>query len=140
MTTRINTLYYYCNDVARMRHFYIHLLGLEETFYQDTEKAGWLTMQVGEVNVVFVRGAARPVPAAFAKQLGFAGGTLENPSWVLDLPAPAFDAAAQRLQQAGAPRLTPAPTEPQPGYRQFVVRDPMGNTIELYSAAPHPSS
>jgi catechol 2,3-dioxygenase-like lactoylglutathione lyase family enzyme len=33
---------------------------------------------------------------------------------------------------AGWYTLTAEPLEPQPGYRQYVVRDPMGFTVEVY--------
>ena len=132
---RIQTLYYYCNDVEPLRTFYIDLLGLEETFYRKDEEAGWFTFVIDEVNVVFVRARTPlPVPAAFAGQAGFAGGVLEQHSWVLQVAIGDFDAVVARLQAAHVPALTDEPTEPQPGHRQFVVRDPMGFTIELYAA------
>jgi catechol 2,3-dioxygenase-like lactoylglutathione lyase family enzyme len=135
MNAKINTLYYYCNDVRPMREFYIAQLGLTETFYRHDDEAGWLTLQIGDVNVVYVR-ANDPVPVAnaFASQAGYAGGTQQQHSWVLELPIAAFDAAVERLQAAGTPSLNDEPHSLQPGSKQYIVRDPMGFTIELYTA------
>jgi hypothetical protein len=85
------------------------------------------------VNVVYVRAAeGLPEAGAFARQAGFQGGTLESHSWVLHVDPVAFDDLVDRLQKAGVPALAAEPLEPQPGYRQFVVRDPMGFTVEVY--------
>lgn len=135
-TVYLNTLFYFCNDVVPMRHFYIELLGLEETFFRNDDEAGWLTLRIEHTNIVFVRAAEPlPIPGAFARQPGLSGGDLEQHSWVLQLFPPEFEATVIRMQAAAVPSLTPAPVEVKPGHWQFVVHDPMGFTIELYAVS-----
>ena len=135
MSPKIKTLYYYCNDVKHMREFYIEQLGPHETFFRYDDAAGWLTLQVGEDNIVFVQAEnTLPIAEAFASQAGFEGGTLQEHSWVLELSLAEFEAAVQRLQTAQASSLSSEPDRPQEGTQQYIVRDPMGFTVELYTS------
>lgn len=130
-----NTIFWYCKDVALMRRFYTDLIGLDETFYRDDAEAGWLTYSSGTLQVVFIRGASpAPVLSGWGKQPTHAEGTLEVPSWVIQVPYEDFDSIVQRLKAAGdIPHMEAAAREPDHAHKAFWVRDPMGTTIELYA-------
>jgi catechol 2,3-dioxygenase-like lactoylglutathione lyase family enzyme len=135
-TTRLQTLFYYCNDIDKMRHFYTELLSFEETFYRNDSDHGWLTYQVGELNLVFIRSQAPvEIPETFASQPGFSGGSEEIHSWVLQVPTGHLDGIRIRMLAARIPTLWPEIQSPQEGHRIFVVRDPAGRTIELFETA-----
>ena len=130
-----STLFSYCNDITTMREFYIEMLGLEETYFDD--ERGWLTCNSGQLNLVFIR-ANTPITehSAWAKQPSYPDGTLEVPSWVITVDESAFDDIVAKIQASDLPTYKDNPTEPRPGHRAFWVRDPMGVSIELYSVSP----
>lgn len=128
----LSTLFYYCNNIEAMHHFYIELLDLEETYYDA--KQGWLTFQIGDTGIVIIRGEqTRNTATEWAKQPGYRDGISEIHSWVLTLSPEEFSAAVSRLQTSDSALLTDSTISPQPGHKQFFVRDPMGRTIELYT-------
>ena len=125
---RVHTLFRWCNDVAALRHFYSEILQLNETFYRDDEKYGWLTYQVDSVQLVFMR-ATNPLPLLpdWAKQPGYAGGSAEVDSLLLVVDdAAALQTFVDRLQTANIPM-----NDGIDASRQCVVRDPMGWTVEI---------
>ena len=129
---RLNTVFHWCNDIAATRRFYTELLGLEETYFD--EKQGWLTYQIGELNVVFIRGSSpQPVLSEWARQPAYRGGKIEAPSWVIQVSPKDFPVVVLRLKAAGVPEFQKEPMTPKPGYAMFFVRDPMGTTIEIYA-------
>lgn len=134
MKVELNTIFRWCNDVATMRHFYTECLGLAETYFRDDEAHGWLTYQVGEVQLVFTR-TDEPLSVAsqFAQNPGYAGGDLRAESWVLKLERPSFDTIAQRLQTSDYPLFSLEPIAPRPGALQLLALDPMGFTVEIYT-------
>lgn len=127
---RIQTLFYWCNDVAQIRHFYTDLIGLDETFYKNDDEAGWLNYQIDGVDVVFMRATELlPIPTAWARQPGYQGGTAEASSWIIAVPPNQFDEIVGRLQSAEVPTYWSEPAE-----NQFFVQDPMGTTVEIFAA------
>jgi len=136
-----STLFSYCNDVAKMRQFYVDLLGLNETYY-DADK-GWLTCDSGQLNLVFIR-ANTPITEhrAWAKQPGYKDGTLEVPSWVITVPHDKFDQIVETATHSDSmiPCYQDTPSEPRPGHHSFWVRDPMGVTVEIYATSPDVST
>lgn len=134
MEIEINTIFRWCNDVAVMRDFYSDCLGLEETFFRDDEEHGWLTYQIGQVQLVFMRAAApQPIAIEFARNPGYRGGSLEAESWVLKMERPSFTAIVERLQASSYTLHAPEPEQPRPGALQFLALDPMGFTVEVYT-------
>lgn len=127
---RIQTLFYWCNDVAPMRHFYTELLGFEETYYKSDDEVGWLNYHIDGVDVVFMRGSEPlPIQSKWAKQPGYQGGQAEVSSWIIAVPPEQFDSVIARLQDAGVPSYQVSPSN-----NQFFVQDPMGTTVEIYAA------
>lgn len=130
-----NTIFWYCNDVEPMRHFYTELLQLEETFYRNDDEAGWLTYQSGTLQVVFMRvEKSLPVTAEWAVQPSYTEGTAHVPSWVIQIPYDAFDATIDRIKASDTTiRLEDSIRSPREGHKSFWVRDPMGTTIEIFA-------
>lgn len=134
MKVELNTIFRWCNDVVPMRRFYTDCLGLNETFFRNDDEHGWLTYQVGEVQLVFTRAPALlPVDTEFAQNPGYGGGTLQVESWVLKVERPSFDQIVERLQASSYTFYTPEPHSPRPGALQFIALDPMGFTVEAYT-------
>ncbi len=136
MTARVNTIFSWCNDVARMRHFYSEVLGLHETYFDAGP--GWLTYDCSGVQLVFIRGS-KPVPQVegWARQPSWREGTAEVASLVLQLPLHAFQTAIARAQHAGSSvELHPTGVSGTSSTTlQAFLRDPMGTTIEIYCEA-----
>ena len=134
MQAELNTIFRWCNDVVPMRHFYTDCLGLEETYFRNDAEHGWLTYQIGQVQLVFTRAPAPlPVTAEFAQNPGYSGGSNQAESWVLKVERPSFEAIVKRLQASSYPVYAPEPNEPRPGALQFLALDPMGFTVEVYT-------
>lgn len=141
MKVELNTIFRWCNDVATMRHFYTECLGLEETYFRSDAEHGWLTYQLGEVQLVFIRtGEPLPVAAQFARNPGYPGGELQTESWVLKVERPSFNIIVHRLQNSGYALFTPEPSAPRPGALQLLALDPMGFTVEIYTEFEIPES
>ena len=134
MEAELNTIFRWCNDVVPMRHFYSDCLGLRETYFRNDAEHGWLTYQIGQVQLVFTR-APEPLPTQtdFAQNPGYGGGTIQAESWVLKVERPSFDAIVQQLQASSYNCYTPEPTVPRAGALQFLALDPMGFTVEAYT-------
>jgi catechol 2,3-dioxygenase-like lactoylglutathione lyase family enzyme len=125
---QLHTVFRWCNDVDAMRRFYSDLLGLEETFYRNDDKHGWLTYQAG-TQIVFMRGTNPiDIPLEWAKQPGFSGGDVEIDSWLLTFTKADFEVLKQRITNADIEQLTGAGIDSS---RQIIVHDPMGITVEL---------
>jgi hypothetical protein len=132
MEIELNTIFRWCNDVVPMRYFYTDCLRLEETFFRDDADHGWLTYQIGPVQLVFMRAPAPlPVAAEFARNPGYRGGLLEAESWILKMERPSFTAIVKRLQASSYTLYAPEPEQPRTGALQFLALDPMGFTVEL---------
>lgn len=130
-----NTIFWYCNDVVPMRHFYTDLIGLEETYFKSDDEAGWLTYQSQALAIVFIRADdPLPVHTDWGRQPSYQDGKLNVPSWVIQVDYAQFDTVIDRLKSAkDVPCLEDSPREPQAGHKAFWVRDPMGVTIEIYA-------
>lgn len=134
MEASLDTIFRWCNDVLPMQHFYTNCLNLTETFFRNDAEHGWLTYQIGQVQLVFTRAAVPlPVKETFAQNPGYSGGSLLAESWVLKVERPSFDEIVRQLQASSYTCYTPEPIAPRPGALQFLVLDPMGFTVEIYT-------
>ena len=112
----ISTIFKWCTDIEAMRRFYTDLLGLEETFFQHEGSQGWLTYKSQDVQIVFIQ-TETPLPVAteWAKQPGYAEGSLETSSWVMTVSYAEFSKIVERVQTTVYPSLTPqTPPHPNP--------------------------
>lgn len=129
---KLNTVFEWCSDVVSVRRFYTDLIGLEETFF-DEEK-GWLTYQVGETLVVYMRAPTElPVAQGWAQTPAYDGGSTYDPSWVFEVLPEEFDDVVKRLRQQRSPEQ--GDPSGSAGGRAFFVKDPMGKTVEIFSPA-----
>lgn len=131
---QINTIFRWCNDVDTVRHFYTDCLELDETFYRNDDEHGWLTYQLGETQLVFTQTTeSLDEPSAFAMNPAYEGGSTCDPSWVMKVDVAAFTDIVARIKQTSYPTYGDNPYSNRPGHLQFIVRDPLGLTLELYA-------
>ncbi|MBI4575219.1 MAG: hypothetical protein HY722_03035 [Planctomycetes bacterium] len=139
-TPRFRFIYAMANDVAAMRRFYVELVGVPELGYRA---GAYFVLGAGEgLQIMFFKvNAPIQVPEAFAMQPGWEGGTVETTSWSIEVPEASFAATVERLRAAGTPAHAERPMWFQDSYWGFPVRDPMGNTVEVYTTpAVRPAS
>jgi catechol 2,3-dioxygenase-like lactoylglutathione lyase family enzyme len=124
-----------CNDIDEVRHFYTDLLGMQEDGYMNDENFGYLSYECeGGVYFMFFRADEKlPVLDEWASQPGWAGGTLEVNSWAIQIPYEDFAEVYEKLKGEGFPLFKPEPEWRQDSYWGLSVRDPMGNTVEVYT-------
>lgn len=128
MQASLRFLYLYTHDLEQARRFYSDLIGLNEFYYQAGESVAYRCDAL-QFSIEQHPEARSVPPEGWALQPGWVGGSAPLISWSVECDPAAFRQAVQRLQAAGVSTLTP---EPQwVGYWSFVVRDPMGNTVEL---------
>lgn len=131
--TRDFFLYTISNDLAASRRFYTDLLGLEK-IWDEPEALAYALGSAVQLSIG-LDGDAEPA-SEWAFQPDWAYGLGVDPlprhavaSWSIALDPQAFTAVVGRLQSAGVPALRPEPF--WVGYWSYVVRDPMGYTVEL---------
>ena len=141
---RLGFIYNLCNDVAAMRRFYVDMLGLKEAAFLDTLDFAYLSVQAGDVQMMWFRADETvPVASEFAEQPGWEGGTLQATSWSVFVPEGDFDRVHRALVASGARLFGAVPEWRQDCYLGLSVLDPMGATVEVYTVpaagAPTPS-
>ncbi len=140
-TPRVNIRFIYqsCNDLPAMRRFYGELLGMQEASYKEEK---WLVYQCdGFQFMIFPAGYNMLLQDGFAKQPGWEGGDMESISWSVAVPEEDFAATVQRLRELDVEAAFEDPQWQQDSYWSYPVRDPMGNTVEVYcNVARRPAS
>ncbi len=130
----IKFVYISCNDLDAMRGFYTDLLGMDEWSYRNDDEYAWLVYNCdGFQFMIFPSDYELPVPDDWGMQPGWEGGTLEVPSWSIEVPEDTYAATVAGLAEAGVPTFAAAPQWCQDSYWSFPVRDPMGSTVEVYT-------
>lgn len=132
---KLSFIYLYATDLAAMRHFYTDLLGLSETSYQEGPE-GWLGYKSGALEFLIFPAPAASPPAGWAVQPGWDGGTEPRVSWSIDVGPEKFRPTVAALKDSGAECFAADPRWCQDSYWAFPVRDPMGNTVEVYCTPP----
>ena len=136
-------LYAFCNAMPPMRAFYTELLGMQEISFMDTDSFGWLAYQCEGMQLMFFRAESElPVEKQWADQPGEAPeGAVPLMSFSLEYGEDDFREMVKRVREAKTETAKPNPTWRQQSYWGWTVKDPMGNTIELYAAPKeHPGS
>lgn len=131
----IRFLYGFCNDVAATRRFYTELLGMKEGTAVDTKDFGFVTYRCEGLEYMFFR-AEKPLPVEerWADQPGEAvDGAQPLMSMSIAVPWADFRATVKRLREAKVKTAKPSPSWRQASYWGWTIKDPMGNTIEVYS-------
>jgi hypothetical protein len=141
-TATIRYLYLTCNDLLPMRRFYTELLGLTEGSFRNEGDYRWLTYRCGGFELMIFPDVNRvPVLSGWSAQPGWEGGTTPAPGWSVWVPFAEYAAVVERIRAAGVETFSPDPQWCQDSYWGWPLRDPMGNTVEVYSEPPaRPSS
>ncbi|HEX9746597.1 MAG TPA: VOC family protein [bacterium] len=131
---RLDWLTIYCNDIDEMRHFYSDLLGLETGPGADEEGGGFQFYVCGDfVFMIMQADTELPVNEEFMHWLGFSETGNYNPGWSIQIPSEDFEAVVARLQDEGVKAADEEPMNQMDAFMQYIVLDPMGNSVELYS-------
>lgn len=130
----IRFLYAWCNDINDTRKFYTNLLGLLETSAVDNKEFGWLCYQCTGMQFMFFRAEQKlAIEQRWADQPGeMAPGAVPIMSFSIEIPADDFKATVRRLSDARVKAAAKYPTWRQSSYWGWTVKDPMGNTVEVY--------
>ncbi|HXK52169.1 MAG TPA: VOC family protein [Caldisericia bacterium] len=130
---KLGFLYFFANDLPSMRHFYTDILGLNECNYFEDSQFGWLCYQMESFQMMWFRSSTKiPILNDWADQPGYSKGILEVPSWSIQMNETQFQDTINTIKEEGYPIFQDAPELRQDSYWGFTVRDPMGNTVELY--------
>ena len=130
-----STFFFYTgsNDVAASREFYSTLIGLDQIWDEVDDVAYRIDGRV-QFSIRYDQTAA--VIDGWSFQPGWVFGLGVEPipssssvSWSVALSPEAFNSAVTRLQDAGTTSLRPEPF--WVGYWSYVVKDPMGQTVEI---------
>jgi hypothetical protein len=126
-------VYCFCRDIGSVRRFYTELLGMSELGCMDTEEFGWVGYDSQGMQLMFFRWDDGPDPAeGWAWQPGDGAGELPLMSFSVEIPGDECEALVAAVRDAGLETMTGVPTWRQESYWGWTVRDPAGNTVELY--------
>ncbi|MBX3475564.1 MAG: c-type cytochrome [Planctomycetes bacterium] len=131
----IRFLYGFCNDIPATRRFYTELLGMKEGAAVDSKDFGFVTYRCEGLEYMFFR-TEKPMPVEerWADQPGEAlDGAQPLMSMSIAVPWSDFKATVKRLRDAKVKAAKPSPSWRQASYWGWTIKDPMGNTIEVYS-------
>lgn len=130
MAKRFIFTYLFCNDLDRMKEFYLDVLRLK-LIWEGEETIGF---KIGDhqLSIQFHPVYQPPTPA-FSIQPGWQGGTEPRTSWSLECDVEDFNEIVQNVISHDVPTYFPGPT--WKGYWSFPVLDPMNNTIEITCTA-----
>ena len=133
MNIQVSTLFYWCNDIDKTREFYTGVLGFKEVSYRNDDKMGWLSYELDNLAVNFLR-ATTPlaIETEWARQPGWIGGVREAHSLVLQVSKSDFNTIVSRAKSTGIKMHDEYPQGDASKYLQHFLMDPMGNTVELY--------
>jgi catechol 2,3-dioxygenase-like lactoylglutathione lyase family enzyme len=136
--TRAFFLYTRSSDVEASRRFYGELIGLEEIWHDPGLDVSYAINDAVQFSIA--HDPATPVAQDWAYQPGWVLGLGVEPepshaaaSWSIPLEPGHFRVAVGKLQAAGVEALRPDPV--WVNYWSYVVKDPMGQTVEL--SDPH---
>ena len=76
----------------------------------------------------------------WAWQPGDGAGQRPGMSFSINVPEPEYSPTVKRVIESGCPRMTDAPTWRQDSYWGLTVKDPAGNTVEVYPSPTEPPS
>ncbi len=136
---QIKYLYAYANDLEAMRKFYTELVGMKQGAFRN-DQWGWLVYDCGGFQLMFFRSepplAPMPAETRWALQPGWNDGEIRDGaeiiSWSIQVPEEDFAGTIAGLIEAGSECYYEKPMWFQDSYWGFPVRDPMGNTVEIF--------
>lgn len=118
------------NDLKQIQHFYQDLLEVTTT---GTPEEGWIDLDLGVHVIYFKSDYDIPFIKEWAWQPGYQGAGGNLTSWSMEFSEEDFKKMYQRLKVAKTELLKEKPEWRRDSYWGLTVRDPMGNTMELYT-------
>ena len=119
-----------------MYDFYSGILGLQEAWY-ETDKSehgnAYLAYKFGNQTLHFINRNKNHLPAtdwAYQPSSEIVGGA-ERLSFTIEMPREQLEQISQKIIGSEIPHYQGA-IEARNGYSALTVRDPMGNTLDLY--------
>jgi len=126
-------VYSMCNDVGEVRMFYTDLLGMSEIGFMDEEQFGWVGYDSEGVQFMFFRWDEKlPSREEWDWQPGDGAGDAPGMSISVEVPEDGCGELIEGIRKAGILSMTDSPTWRQKSYWGWTVKDPAGNTVELY--------
>jgi catechol 2,3-dioxygenase-like lactoylglutathione lyase family enzyme len=129
----VRYVYMFCNDILTIRHFYTDLLGMNEVAYDD--KSGWLNYKCDGFYMMFFKTEKDKIPVeerwAYLPGPGERPGDIDVISITVLIPEEDYKETVKRLLTAGVPLRSKVPEWMQYNYWGFIVKDPMGMTVEV---------
>jgi catechol 2,3-dioxygenase-like lactoylglutathione lyase family enzyme len=126
-------LYSMCNDVQAVKVFYTDMLGLFELGFMDQEGFGWVGYDCEGMQLMFFKWDEKiPVREKWDWQPGDGAGDQPGMSFSIELPEDEAKPTLTRLRESGVESMSDKPTWRQASYWGWTVRDPAGNTVEVY--------
>ena len=125
----------FCDDVPATKAFYGDRLGMTLQSTMDDEPHGWVVMQSEGFQLMFHRWDHGPLQRSheWSWQPGDGAGELPTISFGIEVPEDDYRAVVDGLMAADTEAITPTPTWRQGCYWGWTVRDPNGNTVEIYT-------
>ena len=130
----VRFIYFYCQDLAAMRHFYSELIGLKETYFSEDDRPSVAYDCDGLQFTIYKSDNVSVTPNEYALQPGWLGGTKLSVSWSIPVPSGDYAKTISKLQASSVDSFSPGPK--WVGYWSFPVLDPMGNTVEVVTSPP----
>lgn len=127
---KLGSLFLMCNDVAQVEKFYGQILGIKVT---GSAIEGYIDVDAG-IHITFFKGDYElPIQKDWAWQPGYKGGTANIASWTIKFNDVEFRKALAKIKSEQVESLKDTPEWRHDSYWGYTVKDPMGNTIELYT-------
>lgn len=132
----INDIFMWTYSIDKMREFYSGVLGLKEAWY-ETDKSeygnAYLAYKFGNQTLHFINRAEDHQPFtdwAYQPSSEISGGA-ERLSFTLEMSREHLEQISPKIFGSDIPHYQDKIDE-RDGYSALTVRDPMGNTLDLY--------
>lgn len=133
-STQVNAkfqfLFLMANDLVQIDQFYRKTL---EVPVAGDPVNGWVDVNLGTHVIYFKGDYDLPVFKEWAWQPGYKGGSGNITSWSIEFPETEFRNLYERIKSSKVEMLNSQPEWRRDSYWGLTIKDPMGNTIELYT-------
>lgn len=130
VSAKFQFLFLMANDLVEVDNFYRKVL---EVPVAGDPSEGWVDVDLGTHVVYFKGDYELPVIKDWAWQPGYKGGSGNVTSWSIEFQENEFRKIYDRMKASKGEMMTDKPEWRRDSYWGLTVKDPMGNTIEIYS-------